>query len=64
MEESVPQEIDRNLIIINLVEGQPVLYNKKDENYKDNVKKDKAWTKIAKMYKSITKEYESGKSQT
>lgn len=38
--------------IINAVRSRPYLYNKKDEDYKHNQKKDSAWDEIATILKT------------
>lgn len=53
--------IDKNLLIITLVEERSLLYNKKLDDYKNNTKKQKAWEKISERYNLFCDVKESGK---
>lgn len=50
------QEDDKHLFIIHFVENYPCLYNKHLNDYKNNVKKIKAWTELTKLYQEHFKE--------
>ncbi|KYN15939.1 Transcription factor Adf-1 [Trachymyrmex cornetzi] len=41
--------VDADAILISLVQNHPYLYNKQLSDFKDNLKKENAWTEIAKI---------------
>ncbi|KYN00641.1 Transcription factor Adf-1 [Cyphomyrmex costatus] len=42
-------EVDGDAILISLVQSHPYLYNKQLSDFKDSLKKENAWTEIAKI---------------
>lgn len=60
MEFEIDEEVDGNLIIIHGVENHPCLYNKHLKDYRNNLKRKRAWKEIAETYEKETGEKESG----
>lgn len=54
-------EVDRNIILIQLVSKEPIIYNKSLNEYKDKIKKKKIWEEIASKMCIVLNEEVPGK---
>lgn len=52
----VDNEDDKDLFIINFIKDYPYIYDKKTDDYKNNVKERKVWEKLVTLYEEKFKD--------